>query len=79
MRELVLEFQHRSGMADINKLIAIIEIVFGMLVKECNMTIDDEFLNKYRRGIINLLMMTLHNSIVTKQHFVWDQTVIFIK
>ena len=72
MRELVLEFQHRSGMADINKLVAIIEIVFGMLVKEYNMTIDDEFLNKYRRGIINLLMITLHNSIVTKQHFVWD-------
>ena len=72
MKELVLEFQHRSGMADINKLVAIIEIVFGMLVKEYNMTIDDEFLNKYRREIINLLMMTLHNSIVTKQHFVWD-------
>lgn len=72
MRELVLEFQHRSGMADINKLVAIIEIVFSMLVKEYNMTIDDEFLNKYCRGIINLLMMTLHNSIVTKQYFVWD-------
>lgn len=72
MRELVLEFQHRSGMADINKLVAIIEIVFCMLVEKCNMTIDDEFLNKYRREIINLLMITLHNSIVTKQHFVWD-------
>ena len=47
-------------------------MVLSILIEKYGMTINDEFLNKYHKEAISLFMMILHNSIVTKQHFVWD-------